>query len=258
MRDVELPNFFHEVRLLGDGEFSDDVAKAPTRPSIEVFIHASISSKYVMHLHSTAAIAASMLMRSYPEIRYQLTASGVTVLPYLKPGRELASALPGRIHNLPLGIVLTNHGLVVSDDSVAGIESRLFELEKLLWSSIAGFATSKSEGLDDKITPDSASEIIWHMSHNWRVTPDHVVFLGTAPSSELFSLTKFESIEKYILEMTYKLNLSEVQQEQLRWYLRLSRIWQERKEFHTISHDEAELLQNWEPEKIRQEISLGI
>jgi rhamnose utilization protein RhaD (predicted bifunctional aldolase and dehydrogenase) len=156
-----------------------------------------------------------------------------------------------------LGLLLGNHGLLVADNSVLGLYRRLNSLEKTLWEWIEHVGAKRASVFSDYLDEECKSEIVWHMRHNWRVTPDHVVFLGSSPSSELFSLTNFGSLEAYVLEMTSKLHLSQVQQDQLRWYLQLSRVWREREKLHTLPKGEAEFLQNWAPEKLRQEISLG-
>ncbi|MFN4846183.1 MAG: class II aldolase/adducin family protein [Rhodoluna sp.] len=255
MRDVGSPDFFHEVRLIGDGGFEDDVSTAPTRPSIEVFLHAAIKEKYVLHVHSTAAIAVSMKLASNPNESKRFSSNGILLLPYMRPGRELMLGILGAETQRTLGLLLGNHGLLVADNSVLGLYRRLKRIEKTLWEWIEHEGTKKSSIFSDYLDEQSKSEIVWHMRHNWRVTPDHVVFLGSFAPKELLTLTDFCSVTKYLAAMGSALKFTQVQLDQLRWYLQLARSLGPKQLLGTLTAQEAEFLKTWQPELLRKAMS---
>ncbi|OJU09370.1 MAG: aldolase [Caulobacterales bacterium 68-7] len=109
-------------------------------PTKEVPLHTAVyetrgSAQAVVHLHSTHAVAASMLPGLNPEAAlppltpYGLMRCGSTaLLPYYRPGDP---AVAGAIRGLAgkyAAVLLANHGPVVSGDS---LEAAVFAMEEL-------------------------------------------------------------------------------------------------------------------------------
>ena len=113
------------------------------RPSIETYLHAMLSSRLVLHVHSFAAMfyASSKDFNNRLD-QGELTATfsdAVLLIPYHKPGISLALAMLEQLESYrmkfksePKWVVLQNHGLIIMGDSVEQIEQRNLEFENLL------------------------------------------------------------------------------------------------------------------------------
>lgn len=257
MKDVDRFEFFHKVRLVGEGRFADDISPQQTRPSIEVFLHAFLSSKYVLHLHSTAAVATSMKMSTDPQISIKLRSAGLAVVPYVRPGEQILRALPENVNQLNLGVLLSNHGLVLADNSVQGLRKKLTAIENLLQGIVCPAGRSTPADVLDSLDPELAAKVVWHMQNNWRVTPDHVVFLGSCPRPEFLSISEFDSVTTYLNFISRSLALSTVQIEQLHWFVDLVSLLGANEKLRTLSMAEAKFLESWEPELMRRKMSRG-
>lgn len=107
---------------------------AGRRPSMEAGIHAGIAHRFVIHLHSTAAIVLSALGRAEALARARRIARGrwsTLFLPVGAPGRELASKIraqggaPGPV-TLRL---LESHGVVWSGDDLGAVARAIAAFE---------------------------------------------------------------------------------------------------------------------------------
>ncbi len=121
------------------------------RPSIETYLHAMLSNRLVLHVHSFAAMLyASSKDFNKRLVQGELTATfsdAVLLVPYRKPGISLALAMleqleiyRTRFNCEPKWIVLQNHGLIIMGDSVEMIEQRNLEFENLLLKAHATLA----------------------------------------------------------------------------------------------------------------------
>lgn len=250
-------NFFHEVRLTEAG-FIDDLPAQPGKPSIEVYLHALLPQKYVLHLHSTAAIAHS-LSTGYgiPGSAYFLNFE-IQKLPYLRPGQELMEGV--RSLNLPLdgvSVILQNHGIVLAANSTEQLRQRLENLESFVRTKV-GVAASMLCPQDPLgiISDELRGKALWHAEHNWKVTPDHVVFLGSKPNAQTLDLLQNAKITRDLLRVSSLNGEHEftVIGEQLLWFVNLCSFLPMEK--LSVLHDlEAQFLTAWESEKLRVSIA---
>lgn len=87
-------------------------------PSVESFLHAFISRKYVLHSHSDAILSITNTEFTQEEIEKILP--NVLVVPYIPPGFKLAKNILDKVENMNenvKGLVLSRHGLFTFSDS---------------------------------------------------------------------------------------------------------------------------------------------
>lgn len=123
---------------LSDKEMVDEVMRAQLQPaqakaSIEAIVHALIPATYVDHAHPNAILTLSNTPVGRRELA-ELFGSSVLVLPYVKPGFDLAR----QFHSLPHdtfsryeGIILEHHGLFTWDDDAKASYERMIEIVSL-------------------------------------------------------------------------------------------------------------------------------
>ena len=159
------------------------------RPSIEVMLHALINKRFVFHLHMVEVIAAII---NKPKIlldqliQHDLNAQ---ILPYCKPGEELAEAVFQTMNHHPDCnlLCLENHGVVVFSDDIKEIESHIALLQKICNKAVfqiygllnqnvpQGIQNTEYKLLDD-LQMNSlvfSNEIYSQLIHLWPICPDH-------------------------------------------------------------------------------------
>ena len=167
------------------------------RPSIEVMLHAIISKKFVFHLHMVEVVAA--LINNSQYLLDQLTDHhfNAQVIPYHKPGEELASAIYHIINNHPDCdlLCLENHGVVLFSDDINDIESQIILLQNLCKKELTKIEISAQydvpkeisnlnyELLDDLHINSMvfSDDLYKQLGYLWPICPDHIVFLGPKP-----------------------------------------------------------------------------
>lgn len=257
MKAVADANFFYSVRLVGNG-FLDDIRDQEGKPSIEVFLHALIPDKYVLHLHSLDAIALSMQLDHRPSVINRLWRSGVSIVPYVRPGEALKAEVEIALATATAqgkknSFVLSNHGLLVSGNSVQELKSRLLGIKKLCRDVLGAHAPGPITkfSLARTLKTEDASRILWQAQNNWRVTPDHVVFLGPrAPSGFLRRLTSGCRISEIIKHENSLGTDMSVEAEQFLSFMNLA-LMLPRRRLSVLSEEEALFLAGWESEKLR-------
>jgi hypothetical protein len=91
------------------------------RPSIETSFHAALEAPVVFHTHCVATLARS----TAPIPAADLDAHKLVHVPYYKPGADLARAILEVWQPGAKGVVLGNHGLIVTGETVAEAEDRM-------------------------------------------------------------------------------------------------------------------------------------
>ena len=253
MGSVTDPTYFHEVSL-EEREPVDNIPGQSTRPSIEVFLHALMEETFVLHLHSTLGVAISMLASSDSEIAVELEKLAVTNLSYLRPGKELSRGIEKA---LALGkssaFLLGNHGTLFSSNSVSDLEDKVMGFES--WAE--GFLTTRrgssiaSEKLTSAEKHSRGDHAVWHALHNWRISPDHCVFLGLEPDLTTLSILSSASTSNEIFDAPVTLGgQPTVRSEQLAWFFDVTQVLP-RRLLTTLEQSEAQYLAGWEAEKHR-------
>jgi len=116
--DLKYLQDLQALATLGDEEMVHQftraslVADAPM-PSIETLVHAFLPHKYVDHSHADAVLALTNLPDGEKRIRAAVERP-IAVLPYVRPGFELAQALKKLLDEEPEvdGVILMQHGLI--------------------------------------------------------------------------------------------------------------------------------------------------
>lgn len=95
------------------------------RPSIETTLHAVLPHKAVLHVHCVNTIAWAVLAEGEQQLQEWLWEIGGIYVPYARPGLPLAQLIRDCAAPETRIIVMANHGLVVTGDSVADAAARL-------------------------------------------------------------------------------------------------------------------------------------
>lgn len=129
-------------------------AAAPT-PSIETLVHAFLPPRFIDHSHADAVLILTNQPDGEAIIREALGDS-VAILPYLRPGFELAQAIISLYEHNPQveGIVLLQHGLLTfGDDARTSYERHIAivdRCERFIERRIAGRMPPASRGTDQQ------------------------------------------------------------------------------------------------------------
>jgi ribulose-5-phosphate 4-epimerase/fuculose-1-phosphate aldolase len=251
MSAIRDTDFFYEVSLTESG-FRDDLEGQIGKPSFEVYLHALLPFKYVVHLHSTRAIAFSMSSRFLSETSLGARSGRIHLLPYTRPGLELMKSLRG-LDFVADGFssILQNHGVVVAANSLSRLANLLEEIENSASPEEEIATGNLSPKLPNTpISPELREHALWHAENNWRATPDHVVFLGsTTDLGVIDALSSSSSVETLFENLSIH-GMSNTQQEQVLWFLTLANLLP-KEPLNVLSESEVEHLRGWEAEKLR-------
>ncbi|MBO9629476.1 MAG: class II aldolase, partial [Shinella sp.] len=165
------------------------------RPSIETSFHAVLPQAVVAHYHCVNAIALSVLkdregviaerMARLPDLTW-------ATIPYYRPGTPLARAIDRVAARRPDVLVLFNHGVIVTGETVDEVRDRIVRVTAALTAEErpatpadpmglqalaegAGFHPAQDAG-SHKTALSPANIAI---AARGSLYPDHVIFLGT-------------------------------------------------------------------------------
>ena len=126
-RLASLPNL-DDVDMIGELHRACLDQSSPP-PSIEALVHAVLPNRFIDHTHADAILTLTNLENGEERIREAL-GEDVVVLPYVRPGFELAKAMLGIAKELigARGIVLMQHGLITFGDSARQSYERHIEI----------------------------------------------------------------------------------------------------------------------------------
>lgn len=250
LKDVDNPAYFFKVGI-ADGEYFDLGLPQPGKPSIEVFMHALFSHKFVLHLHSSMGVALSMLAAAKPEILAALDKQNIGLLPYTRPGEALKQSIKtALIERNYSAFLLQNHGVLYFANSSQELAESIEFFEGLWEELLNPYGESLLTPMSDEVqlSQEQSDRLQWHARNNWRISPDHCVFLGAKSTDWLGQLAMKNAAE--IMGLDSPNAAPNVIQEQLLWFVNvvtnLPAI-----ELPTLSMTEAESLRSWEAEKHR-------
>jgi ribulose-5-phosphate 4-epimerase/fuculose-1-phosphate aldolase len=247
------PSYFHEVTHK-QGKPVDEILGQLTRPSIEVFLHALLKDTFVLHVHSTRAVAVSMLANDDPSFEEKLDTIGASFLRYLRPGAELSDGIGLALESKESQtFLLGNHGTLFSAQSVESLQQKLGEFE--VWSG--DYLRANNLGEHSSLGSDSGPHFspgehaVWHAKHNWRISPDHCVFLGIEPDEDSLAALAAATSPQDLLTLEAPGNdRPSARSEQLAWFFSVVSLLPRRK-LTTLEVEEARYLCAWEAEKHR-------
>lgn len=250
LHDVKNQNYFYRVGIEGSDYF-ELPGRQTGKPSIEVFLHALLPKTFVLHLHSSAGVALSMAAGNDPQLKQRLKESRVSLVPYCRPGEELKRAISEALGNgQPAAFLLQNHGVIYFADSVDELEHSISRFESLwveLLEPFDSYAISPTE-LNKELSNSETQRLLWHTANNWRVSPDHCVFLGETGQEWLEQLG-MHKVREILGLSEAEVNLT-VSQEQLLWFINVA-LSSPTEILPTLSLQEAQELRGWEAEKRR-------
>lgn len=180
------------------------------RPSIETSFHAALPQAVVAHYHCVNAIALSVLtdrdvviaklMAKLPDLRW-------TTIPYRRPGTPLALEIDRVAATRPDVLVLYNHGIIITGDTVEQVRERIARVTEALSVAVRAEATADTaalqavaDGSDFHVADDAESHTTALNPANvafaagGSLYPDHVIFLGT----EIGVLSPGETVNAYV------------------------------------------------------------
>lgn len=257
LSETSLHGHFYEVGL-SEGEYFEVNSDQAGKPSIEVFLHAMLPHKYVVHLHSTIGVALSILTAKDENLRSAVEAQGVSIIEYRTPGIALKEAVKRKIQPHTLSsqtatFLLQNHGTLFGANSVAKIREAVFRFEKdaLVRLGQRPRKLLQPDNLDTVLDQEEASHIKWHAENNWRISPDHVVFLGiNAPLGLVQELSEATTIRNILQKVFPNTNKIGPREEQLLWFLNVVQFLP-KSPLPNLDEEEARELISWDAEQHR-------
>ena len=280
MRDAQARDIFVPVNLADAQSLSRPVAIDPRwadqiqlRPSIETIFHALMPQQVVVHLHSVALIAKLIMRDCEAEVATFLEDRRHALVPYRKPGADLAESVKEVLEDRP-GVdvlLLGNHGIVVAAETVEAIAERLEQLLNLLPAPERHRPAERSvisppnrfRAVGDDLIHDLAfDEQAFVIARNaWAITPDHVVFLGA--ESNTFDST--DELERSPAEPSFAIvhgagvylnnagsRSPALVEEMLRFFRNVTMRVADPQGVRTLSDVQVRDLLGWEAEKYRQ------
>ncbi|NLS07146.1 class II aldolase [Rhizobium sp. P32RR-XVIII] len=164
------------------------------RPSIETSFHAALPNAVVAHYHCVNTIALSVLEQRDELLKQKLDETGMiwATVPYRRPGTPLAREVDLAAATSPDVMVLYNHGIIVTGETVEEVADRIERVTSALTMS-ARQVPDASLGVLQRLSQESgyspAADLASHQlalsPENIRLAisgsmyPDHVIFLGT-------------------------------------------------------------------------------
>lgn len=183
-------------RVIGEGNEADvraatleDRNPAGLRPSIETSLHALLPQRIVLHTHSVRTIAHAIREDAQALLQEKLGGLAWVWVPYVHPGLALTRAIRDAIGTCAVDVVVMgNHGLVITSDTVEGAAARLEQVERRLDLPTTAASTTAPSNLPPGLRPvahGKAHALAHDATMRKRALsgsfyPDHVIFLGPA------------------------------------------------------------------------------
>ncbi len=207
---VDLPRM-HKAITQGDPSADQPqhflgLSTSTLRPSIETSLHAVLPQRVVLHVHCIHTLAHAVRSDSDELLKDRLSGLSWAMVPYTKPGAELAMAVSERLTDETNVVILRNHGLIVSGDSVKQAQQLVYEVHDRLAITPAPESRPDTDRLLD-LTSNSSYQLPDHkpvhqlaldparveQATKGSLYPDHVIFCGIAAST----LPGSESLNEY-------------------------------------------------------------
>lgn len=187
----------HSVRkalAAGSEDFTTAIKEnSGLRPSIETSLHALMPQRVVIHVHSINTLSWAVRLDGKLAVAEKMRGLQWAWVDYVRPGLPLTCAVVKALAATPGAsvLLLANHGLVVSGDSIEEAKALLQEVEKRLMPKGAVDIEIGALTVLDNLRPEGsrlpANVKIHRLAQveyftQWLsgvLYPDHVVFLGS-------------------------------------------------------------------------------
>lgn len=245
------------------------------KPSIETSMHALLPQKYVIHLHPVKVL--SMLIQNNWQSLIQEKLKNISIpfnlVRYHKPGKELAEAINISMNQNPNANLyfLKNHGIIVAGNEFESFTNFLLKIltifsdgeldrldgcsSELQISDIPNYLNFRHPVISKLISENIFQETL---EKNWRIYPDHVVFMGMHPNF-ISKFSILESKKKDFPFIFYEVsngcfiheNYTKSQIAQLRCYFDVLFNIDDYSLIDSLTESDSFSLINWEAEKYR-------
>lgn len=155
------------------------------RPSIETSLHAVFPQRVVLHAHCVHTLVHAIQADPVAAIGSKLEAFNWGVVPYVKPGANLAMRVRDVVEKGSDVIVLGNHGVIVAADTVGAADDLLHKVFAALRMDAAPLLEAALDDLPEGWTagPAPLSHVacdpaLLAMATGGSLYPDHVIFCG--------------------------------------------------------------------------------
>ncbi len=164
-----------------------------SRPSIETSLHAIFSQRIVLHVHCIHTLAHAVRTDAMDLLHEPLEGLDWVMVPYVKPGAELAKTVADALTPDTSIVILANHGLLVAGDTMEQSYQRVLDVHRRLRVEPA---ISREPDLKQlmKMVVGSAYQLPQHepvhqlaleayrvqQAEKGSLYPDHVIFCGVA------------------------------------------------------------------------------
>jgi rhamnose utilization protein RhaD (predicted bifunctional aldolase and dehydrogenase) len=284
LSEAQTKNIFVEVNRkkylndLKENKFDVDLFKYSQnglKPSIETSMHALLPQKYVIHLHPVKVLSVLIQnnWQSLIQEKFKNTLISFNLVGYHKPGKDLAEAIDIANNQIPNAnlFFLKNHGIIVVENDFESFKNLLSKtlnlfsdegptnqdnyLSELEISDIPNYLNFKHPAISKLISEDIFQKTL---EQNWRLYPDHLVFMGIRPifiskfnladSEKKDSPVIFFEVSKgcYIHE-----NHTKAQLAQLKCYFDVLLSVNDYSSIDSLTESDSLELLNWDAEKYR-------
>ncbi len=227
----------HQIAVCQD--FSPFTASS-IPPSIEANFHILIKNEFVTHLHSLGGICISV---STEVDHSEILNLGISLVPYCRPGVDLAQAILKTPKHQEDILILRNHGVIFSDSSCSQIEKKIENFE----ISIKNFFENLKE---DPKFPDWIEILVSGV-----LTPDEAVFLGKTPFVESEAIVTNSIAINSSGNLLFPQNLSDDRIEMAYFYVRVAKLISKKTQVTYLPTEEVLALLGWDKEIKRIEMS---
>jgi len=208
-------------------------------PSIEANFHILIDNPFVTHLHSLAAIALGSMKLSSNDISELCERNNISILPYVRPGVDLAREIIDVQDCQKRILLLESHGVIFSAENTFDLEFKIRNFEKEVLNFIELIPTN--ENLPNWI--DILTQGV--------LTPDEAVFLGETP------FVKSESPIQNLINIksdgcvNFPEGISQDRKDLALFYVRVAKLIEKKAEINYLTDAEVTSLLRWDKEKLR-------
>lgn len=159
-----------------------------SRPSIETALHTLLPHRFVFHVHSVGAVAASTARDQGPALRALGRVARATWVPYAKPGIALARAVLGAAEGVDPSeeavFLLGNHGLLTAAADADRARTLVDDAEAALRRADLAAPPAPDGGRTLLVGPGALDAAGRAFLSGGVITPDEAVFLGPRPFGE--------------------------------------------------------------------------
>lgn len=155
------------------------------RPSIETSLHAVFPQRVVVHAHCVHTLVHAVQADPVAAIANKLDGFNWGIVPYVKPGANLAAHVRGLVEQGRDVIILGNHGIIVAAETVADAGELLTRVHAALRVDPMPIQAACLDHIPDgwaegpaQLSQVALDPVLRAMATGGSLYPDHVIFCG--------------------------------------------------------------------------------